>query len=397
MIRSIHVDGYKGLRDVRLSLNTTGPTVLLGPNGAGKSSVFGALRLVHELAWTGIEKSQLEGKGFETLVHRRDSMGHVALQVEMERPENLVWRVEVRGSGGSPHVASERLEQGGQSFDRPPPGEPWAFSDNGVFANARTTETLCSVARQAEPPQGKARWWFEQARAVAAAVGPVRLAELNPSRIAAPAQADAPVEPDGYGLPSALLALQNARRKSFLSIDERFRQMLPWIEEVQVPPKTPDPKGPSYVHLNFLERGASQPYAASDMASGMLLALALLWIVLRPEGDRILCFEEPENSMHPYLLGEVYELLSMAARGEIGGQPVQVLVATHSVDFVNLCKPEEVRVCERDEGGAVHISEVGDDPQLRTVIKKYKGALGELWYSGAIRGVPGRRQGSRSG
>jgi predicted ATPase len=132
------------------------------------------------------------------------------------------------------------------------------------------------------------------------------------------------------------------------------------------------------------------------MASGMLVALALLWVVMRPDPDTVLCYEEPENALHPYLLRQVYGLLGKAARGEFGAPPVQVLVATHSVDFLNLCKPEEVRICERGPDGTATARSIADGKELREVIDAYRGALGELWFSGSLGGVPTQRDDERA-
>lgn len=45
-LRSVHVRGYRSLRDVEVPL--TGLTSLIGPNGSGKSSLLGAIRLFFE-------------------------------------------------------------------------------------------------------------------------------------------------------------------------------------------------------------------------------------------------------------------------------------------------------------------------------------------------------------
>jgi hypothetical protein len=60
---------------------------------------------------------------------------------------------------------------------------------------------------------------------------------------------------------------------------------------------------------------------------------------------------------------------------------VQVLVATHSVDFVNLGEPDEIRICERSDDGAVQIESVKDKKDLAQALDSYRGAMGELWFS----------------
>jgi predicted ATPase len=176
-------------------------------------------------------------------------------------------------------------------------------------------------------------------------------------------------------------ALPTTRSESVLAEEYRYGRLAPDSPEVQ---------------LNFRERGAKVAFPASEMASGMLISLALLWLVLRPEADKIICYDEPENSIHPYLLAKVYSLLRGAARGELGRPPVQVLIATHSVDFVNLCEPNEIRICERSDEG-IKVTSISDEKDLAEAVNNYRGAMGELWNSGALGGVPHGAKSSRSG
>jgi predicted ATPase len=230
--------------------------------------------------------------------------------------------------------------------------------------------------------------WGILAGAVNESLGPVRLAQLNPVALAQPVALGEPVGIDGYGLPAQLLHLSSTRRKVFAEIQDRFCELFSWVEEIELPTVQLPASKNDAVELRFREKGVERSYPAREMASGMLLALALLWMVYRPDGDRIICFDEPENSVHPHLLRYVYDLLKGLASPENGRAPVQVLVATHSVNFVNLCEPDEVRMCERGDDGSVQIESVKDKKDLAQALDSYRGAMGELWFSGALGGLP---------
>lgn len=377
MLRSITIDGYKSLCGVTLELNQSGPTVLLGLNGSGKSSYFGALELASRLTSELVDKRIRDE--LPALLHKQDPTGSVALTCALE--DGTTWMIELRRQ--QPHISSEWIRSGGSEFNR-------TEAQNRRHNGAQSLRDTASLplndvlwdANASLQPHGWPMW----ARSLANALGGTRIAELSARSIASPATPSSAVSVDGFGLPARLLALQNSDRRAFNEIEATFRKLFPWVSEVQTPLEQ---RGKDWrVALRFKERGAEGSYDAAHMASGMLMALALLWMIKRPEPDTILCLEEPENSLHPHLLRFMYDLLGKASRGELGAPPVQVLVATHSVDFVNLCSPGEVRICERNEDGTASIHAINDDAELSEALDAYRGALGELWYSGALGGVP---------
>ncbi len=403
MIETLHIKGFKALADTNISFDSQGPTVLLGPNGAGKSTIIEALHLLGDLATKRIDEGALAG----------DNYKRVAFQCRTEHPLWFMtdlgarsgdkdlrrWRMEFAFRDDtslflvedSIFWGQEELSRRADAQTRELPALMTNTVPRGSFPCPSDRSFIGSVApgwTAGNPLQSK---WYERASDLKKELTPVRTARLNPSSVAIAPPVKSVVEEDGYGLPAALLDLLNANRKSFLALEGRFKELFPWVEEILLPIETitvPGSHTQTIVNLQFKEQGAAKPYPASSASSGMLIALTLLWILYRPEPDRILCIEEPENSIHPYLLKEVYELLCMAARGEIGESSIQVVVTTHSVDFVNLCKPEEVRICERDGTGAVKVSTIHDRSDLEQAMETYKGALGELWYSGAVGGFP---------
>ena len=400
MLRRIKVDGYKGLRGTSLELKQDGLTVLLGPNGSGKSSIFGAIRLLREASEpTGLREGHVAGEHFADFVTGGDTRNTISLEAEVYGPL-ITWRVVLgkRNEGGPLQVEGEKLSDGVHTVVRGPNGNV-VVNEKPVASSLGIERSLCGQAR-AYPDLGdrvEEGGWRILAGAVNESLGPVRLAQLNPVRLAQSVPLGEPVGIDGYGLPAQLLHLSSTRRKVFAEIQDRFCKLFSWVEEIELPTvqllsanlgQGYSTTTTSAVELRFREKGVERSYPAREMASGMLLALALLWMVYRPDGDRMICFDEPENSVHPHLLRYVYDLLKGLTRPEKGRAPVQVLVATHSVDFVNLCEPDEIRICERSDDGSVQIESVKDKKDLAQAIDSYRGAMGELWFSGALGGLP---------
>ena len=402
MIQSLHIKGFKSLRDTDVRFNEQGITVLMGPNGAGKSTLLEAIGVVHDLSRRPFAEGLLAGWAHRSLAFQGNTEEPLRFSanfpVRSTGVERIQWRMELRCFDRGPHQLQEdSIFWGPESLSgladpkTRQMGHRRIGSANRVIAAPIDRSFLSSVAPGWVASDQDAATWFPRAIALQGELGPVRIARLNPVRVAVSPPVLSDVAEDGFGLPSMLHHLWSDSRKSFFALEESFRKLFPWVEEVLLPVSKNAPPGGGHetvVDLRFRDRGSAGQYPASAASSGMLMALTLLWIVHRPDPDRILCIEEPENSMHPYLLKEIYDLLGRASRGEMGGPPIQVIVTTHSVDFVNLCKPEEIRICERDADGAVKVSSIHDRADLEKAIETFRGALGDLWYSGAIGGLP---------
>ena len=72
---------------------------------------------------------------------------------------------------------------------------------------------------------------------------------------------------------------------------------------------------------------------------------AYLVLLNDPHKHPLLCVEEPENYLHPALLPELAEEFR-----EYAAEGGQVFISTHSPDFVNALKPNELFWLQKDNG-----------------------------------------------
>ena len=77
---------------------------------------------------------------------------------------------------------------------------------------------------------------------------------------------------------------------------------------------------------------------APQEADGVLLATFLCWRLYTSEPPIILCLEEPENGFYPELLKARYDLLREFTEPSEGTPKAQILVATHSIEFLRVLK-----------------------------------------------------------
>ena len=131
-------------------------------------------------------------------------------------------------------------------------------------------------------------------------------------------------------------------------------------------------------------------FTSFEVSDGTMLMLAFLVLQHQDPPTALLCIEEPDRGLHPYLLGELVKLLRGMADGTIGPKPVQIVLATHSTELLDHLRPEEVRFLTRDpKDGSVLVEEVNPStPEWRGAFAEYKQSLGNVWLSGSVGGVP---------
>lgn len=90
--------------------------------------------------------------------------------------------------------------------------------------------------------------------------------------------------------------------------------------------------------------------------------------------------EEPENQLYPKLMAELAEEFRLYANR--GGQ---VLVSTHSPDFLNAAELDEVFWLVKNDG-YTGIQRARDDPQIAAYMAEGD-KMGYLWKQGFFKGA----------
>ena len=135
--------------------------------------------------------------------------------------------------------------------------------------------------------------------------------------------------------------------------------------------------------LNFQDDTFKDPFIDKYVSDGTIKMFAYLVLLYDPEPHPLLCIEEPENQLYPTLLWELAE--EFRAYAERGGQ---VFVSSHSPDFLNAVKLEEVYWLVKEQG-YTHIRRAEDDPQLKAFINEGD-QMGYLWKEGFFPGADPR-------
>ncbi|WP_157595859.1 AAA family ATPase [Plesiocystis pacifica] len=140
-------------------------------------------------------------------------------------------------------------------------------------------------------------------------------------------------------------------------------------------------------HLSLaLELDGVGHVSAYQLSDGQLTYLAFVALVQLDEGRTLLCFDEPEQHLHPELLGRVVQLLVAAS------ERYPVVLATHSDHILDLLPDpvSSVRVCELDDNHQTVLRKL-DAEQLEKWLERYRG-LGEIRAAGQLRSVLAERE-----
>lgn len=330
MLKSVHISGYRSLRDFRLKPARL--TLVSGENGAGKSNLYRALALLQRLAAGQFAEAVAQEGGMPSLLwsgRRREKeprrvgwvVEHDLFRYEMEcglvptepgqetvfRTDPEVKREEVAlRARGRDHVVARRR---GPVVELRGRESGWETSPLPLH----TPESLLSEVRDANLHPGPAAvretllaWRFYHHFRTDAA-SPLRQARLG---------AWSPVlAHDGGNLAATLQTLAESGRRHLLN--EAVEAAFPGLGWRAV-----DDQGRFQVQVHRPELG--RWLEAHELSDGTLRYFCLCAALLTPKTPPFLVLNEPETSLHGQLLPAVARLISLVP------EETQLLVVTHS-------------------------------------------------------------------
>jgi len=187
------------------------------------------------------------------------------------------------------------------------------------------------------------------------------------------------VAENGRGVGVELQDLQGSNRPLFEIIEKAVGKLFPHIKAIGF---RSDYRG---VRLSFRTDRSEDLIPAPQESDGVLLATFLFWRLYTASSSTKVCLEEPENGLHPFLLAERFQALKNFAHG-IGGLPgVQLLVATHSPEFLRAVRAHpqalwnEIRLVEFASGVGTSVRGLKNYPEAAHLIDDYLRQVQEKW------------------
>lgn len=382
MITKIYIDGFKSFSQFTMEFSPL--TVIVGTNASGKSNLFDALHLLSNLSKTDLRTAfsnkQLRGEVselftkydevnsaqemhfiVEMLVPRtvrdnwgaeeelktprmryelkiakvRNDMGYEDLSVAYEELSSVptdkddwakkylkkrpaLWKRQNGGGSGKPYIYTEE-EKGRPTIKIRQDG---GRSGRSVLANAVHQTVLGSINSVDFPhiyaaQQEMAKWNFMH---------------LNPELLREPTRYDANYSGNiighaGENLAAALFRLNSQDESLMRKIVMRLSSFLPEYKKLSV---RDDKANKQFV---FDLQNADGKYFSSRLLSEGTLRLLVLCVLLYDDKYQgLLCFEEPENGIHPARMEAMVKLLSLLSSDFSEEETTlrQVIVNSHS-------------------------------------------------------------------
>ncbi|MBP7960847.1 MAG: AAA family ATPase [Caldilineaceae bacterium] len=385
MITKLEIDGFKTFRNFQVELAPF--QVIIGPNGAGKSNLFDAIHLLARLADDDLRTAfqELRGDAGEifSLLPDGDPVDRMRLAAEIlvDKSVQDSWgaqatikytrmRYELNIARRADGQGLDRLYVDHESLTAIPRGEDawtkrydltarngWLPTQTGgrppfisttMGENDNPTISLhqdlhggrkSSVAAKVERTllSGALNTEFPHAFAAREEMRAWRFLQLNPEELRKPSSMVGPqaMAADGRYLAATLARLQANDPTILSDISLDLANLVPGLVRVEV---ERDEKRDQFVVWAWMEDG--RRFSSRVLSDGTLRMLTLVTLKYDPEHRGVLCFEEPENGVHPYRLAKIAETLSDFATDfddatQIDQPLRQFLCNTHSPVFIS--------------------------------------------------------------
>ena len=393
MIKKIQIENFMSIREETIELSPL--TVFIGPNASGKSAISKALLTLSRLLgpWV-LQGSQgefiLESvANIDALVWQGNSGLPIKFSIWLSDKKEPDYVLELRKLYRGWSVTREIMRLGNKTYDTDDRDFEFNTEKRGRlhFGTPRRA-TLCHFVKPYENDQS-AKEDILPVLELKERIGEVRRYRPNANDISAYAQnpedkeLEYLVKENGWGLPLLMQKLLGDNRDLYETIERELRNIFPHIRIINC-------KSERYgVGLAFTTERSGDQIPASLESDGLLITLFMLWRLHTATNDLCICFEEPENSIHPHLISERVKIFNRFSSSD----RAQVIIATHSPDFVNsihniMDAMEVIRIVEFDPEKGTKVHKLSERKHLDILLSTFKGDLGSLWWSGAVGGVP---------
>ena len=421
----LSIKNYKSLRDVTIS--PADFSVFVGRNGSGKSNFADAIDFVSVAYTHGLEHAVARKGGYENIAHRKErrsrsaisfvlrleetlpfgdlafylrrtaQRGELSKSVKMEFIHSFSIRAAGEGIRSEYRVVQERLvlfltflqpdllglpvsqrvelnrnSEGHLEFlgDEKSELAQLAFYlnalDKGAVSEVAISPTELAVTAPIIRPRVAVRFTSWLNRFAIFQVSP------DASRHAGVPTPNPTLSARGENLPAVVDWLKSKAPKDWQAVMRAMKEILPELESIEV----------DYLHtrtlgLFFKESGVGRAWTAEEVSDGTIRSLAMLVACFDPRTSALV-LEEPENSLHPWIIRELVSQLKKLSTQKM------VMITTHSPIVLNSISPADVWVVFKEHGETKVRSLLDFDSALMKDWEEGKYRLFDYLESGAI-------------
>ncbi len=386
-IESISVKNYKALGDAALT-DLPPFAVFVGPNGSGKSTLFDVFGFLKDALSSNVRQALQRRGGYSEVVTRGRAEEGIQLEIQFRMHiadvERLVtYHLSIKANHrGIPYIDREILRYKRGSYGSPfhfldfCRGEGFAIRNEENFQMPETE--LEREYHQLDSPDILAIKGLGQFQRFRAASGFRQLIEnwyvsdfhITAARGSKDVGYAERLSESGDNLPLVAQYMYEQHPEVFNEVISKMQKRVPGISSVEA-----DTTTDGRLVLKYQDGAFKDPFIDRFVSDGTVKMFAYLILLYDPEPHPLLCVEEPENQLYPELLEELAEEFREYAHR--GGQ---VLVSTHSPDFLNGVQLGEVYWLEKHDG--ITQAHRAADSQLLKRLCDEGDLPGYLWKQG---------------
>lgn len=387
-LESLRLKNFRAFRNAEIK-NIPNYCVLVGANGVGKSTVFSVFEFLKDTMESNVNAAlgRLGGSlGFRE-VRSRGSEGPIEIEIKFridDKSPLITYFIAINEENGRAIVEREFLR-----YRRGSKGKPWSFLDFSHGKGFAITNELENVSSEQELQReeqtlkasdllaikGLAQFEkFPAMMALGELIEKWHVSDFHISKARTTPETGYAehLSREGENLPLVIQYLHRFHPETFDKILKLLSKRVPGISNVEA--KTTEE---GRILLKFQDGAFADPFLARYVSDGTIKMLAYLVLLFDPSPHPLLCVEEPENQLYVSLLEELAEDFRQYANR--GGQ---VMVSTHSPDFLNALRPEEVFYIVKKNGYS-EIKCAADDEQVVAYVNEGD-KLGYLWKQGFL-------------
>ena len=393
-IETISLKNFKAFKEIEMR-EIPSFCIIVGANGTGKSTLFDVFGFLKDALTDNVQIALSKRGGYKE-VHSRDSDGPIEIEIkfrfEMKSDDKkkkplATYTLAINEENGQPIVEREELR-----YRRGSHGQPWKFLEFSRGEGRAVTNEFDDVTDESQLEREqqslakpnilaiKGLAQFKKYPAVMELGQMIENWHVSDFHISAARQTqDAGyaehLSREGENLALVTQFLYQNHKSVFDLILKSLTKRIPGITKVDA--KTTEE---GRVLLKFQDGTFKDPFLARYVSDGTIKMFAYLILLHDPNPHPLLCIEEPENQLYPKLLAELAEEFRAYSIG--GGQ---VFVSTHSPDFLNAAKLEEVFMLVK-KNGYTSIIRASEDAQIAAYMSDGD-KMGYLWKEGFLEGV----------
>ncbi|MBD3807755.1 MAG: AAA family ATPase [Epsilonproteobacteria bacterium] len=390
-IESIRLKNFKAFRDIEM-YKIPDLCVVVGANGAGKSTLFDVFGFLRDCLIGNVARAVQSRGGYRELVSRgyQDKSIEIEIKFKMQlsgKDRLVTYLLEIGLEDGKIVVLREILRYKRGQYGSPfhfldfSRGQGYAILNEEDFSKEDAELTREQQELSADILAIKGLGQFQRFKAANAFRQLIENWHISDFHINL---ARGSKEATGYGehlsvtgdnLQVVANDLYENHPQIFSKIIEKMKKRIPGIGMIST-----EPTADGRLLLKFQDGSFKDPFIDKYVSDGTIKMFAYLVLLHDPRPHPLLCVEEPENQLYPQLLHELAEeFREYAIKGG------QVFVSTHSPDFLNAIKLEEVFWLSKKDGFS-SVNRASDDPQLSAYMADGD-QMGYLWKQGFFEGV----------